>query len=280
MLEALNTIIMAIADPLFNWLLALPTDVILIIVGFGTGAILTLARLFTTNQDLLRRCDEDKKVLAKQLKAAKKAGDKERVKAIQACQGGIAMKAFRAEGKPMLLALIPIALLGTWCFQRIGYHPPKEGETVKVEAFFPISAADQVVHLVPQDGLETESGWVTTIVPVPDSPDGVPHGLARWHVKGKARPEPYALQVRYREDTYEMPFLVGQRTYTPEVQMFDASAPVLAMQQYPEEVKLFGVVPGFHPASFPLLQIGGWLVAYMLIAVPSVFLTKWLFRIH
>lgn len=320
MIEALNTIIMTIADPLFNWLLALPTDVILIIVGFGTGAILTLARLFTTNQDLLRRCDEDKKVLGRMLKEAKKAGDKDRVKAIQASQGGIAMKAFRAEGKPMLLALIPIALLGTWCFQRIGFHPPQEGEAVKFEVYFPVSAAGQVVHLVPQDGLEAEGGWVAMIEPEKD-PNPKPEGKGKaaeaqgdvpaeklapqageseaanaaeepeppfvptcstavWYVKGKARPEPYTLQVRYKDSTYEMPFLVGQRTYEPDLVFLEPEGPVSVMRQYPKEVKLLGIVPGWPMEKWPNIPVAAWLVAYMLIAVPSVFLTKWLFRIH
>lgn len=320
MLDALNTIVMAIADPLFGWMLALPTDVILIIVGFGTGAVMTLARLFTTNQDLLRRCDEDKKVLGKMLKEAKKAGDKDRVKAIQASQGGIAMKAFRAEGMPLLLALIPIVLLTTWCWQRVGFHPPQDGEAVKVEAFFPVSAAGQIVHLVPQDGLEAEGGWVATIEPEKDpnpkpekegkaaeaqgdvpaeklapqtgeseaanateepEPPFVPtYASAVWHVKGKAQAEPYVLQMRYKEGTYEMPFRVGQRTYEPELLWLNPEGPVTVIQQWLREVRLFGIVPGYPQEWWPHVPIGGWLIAYMLIAVPSVFLTKWLFRIH
>lgn len=320
MLEALNTIVMTIADPLFGWMLALPTDVILLIVGFGTGAVMTVARLFTTNQDLLRRCDEDKKILGKMLKEAKKAGDKERVKAIQASQGGIAMKAFRAEGMPLLLALIPIVLLTTWCWQRVGFHPPQEGEAVKIEAFLPISSAEQVVHLVPQDGLEAEGGWVAMIeaekdpnpkleekgkaaeaqgdVPAvklapktgesdatkaieePEPPYVPTCSTAVWHVKGKARAEAYALQMRYKEDTYEMPFLVGQRTYEPDMLFLEPDGPVSVMRQWLREVKLFGLVPGLPQEKWPYIPVGAWLIAYFLIAVPSVFLTKWLFRIH
>ena len=38
MLTALNDIILKIADPLLCWLLWLPTDVVLILVGVATGA--------------------------------------------------------------------------------------------------------------------------------------------------------------------------------------------------------------------------------------------------
>ena len=64
MLTWINDVILAFADPLLNWLLRLPSDVALLIVAVGTGAILTLARLMTTNQDLLRRCAQDKRACA------------------------------------------------------------------------------------------------------------------------------------------------------------------------------------------------------------------------
>ncbi len=63
MLDWINSTVLALADPLLSWLLRLPTDLALVIVAVGTGAIITFARLLTTNQDLLRRCDQDKKRL-------------------------------------------------------------------------------------------------------------------------------------------------------------------------------------------------------------------------
>lgn len=69
MLTALNDSLLAIGDLLLGWLLNLPTDAVLLIVAIGSSAVLTGVRLFTTNQDLLGRCDRDKKrqkVLLKQ----------------------------------------------------------------------------------------------------------------------------------------------------------------------------------------------------------------------
>ena len=48
-------------------------------MAVGTAAIITLARLFTTNQDLLRRCDQDKKRLKELIREAKREKDQEAV---------------------------------------------------------------------------------------------------------------------------------------------------------------------------------------------------------
>ena len=154
MLQALNDLIMALMDPLLGWMLSLPSDAILFIVGIGTSVILTGVRLFTTDQDLLGRCDQDKTRLNPLIKEAKKSGDKDALKRYRDAKAMIAMKVMKFEGKPLLAALVPIALLGTWCFWRIEVHPPKAQEPVEVRAYFPVSAAGKLVHLVPEEGLQ------------------------------------------------------------------------------------------------------------------------------
>ena len=34
----------------------------------------------------------------------------------------IAMKTLKAEWRPLLAALLPVAILGTWCFQRLAWR--------------------------------------------------------------------------------------------------------------------------------------------------------------
>ena len=102
MLETLNNFVLSIADPLLSWLLLVPANLAIIIIAIGTSAILTFVRLFTTNQDLLRRCDADKKRLKQLIREAKARKDKEAVKRHRATMGGVSMKLMRAEGLPLL----------------------------------------------------------------------------------------------------------------------------------------------------------------------------------
>ena len=111
-LPLLNNSILAIADPLLGWLLYLPSDLALILLGAGTAALLTLVRPLTTNQDLLRRCRHDKRRLKELIRRAKRNKDRRALRNRQATRGMIAMMQLKAEGLPLLVAILPIAVLG------------------------------------------------------------------------------------------------------------------------------------------------------------------------
>jgi uncharacterized membrane protein (DUF106 family) len=269
MLTALNNMVLAIADPVLGWLLCLPTDVTLIVVSLATAVVLTLARPLTTDQDLLRRCREDKRRLRQLIKEARKSKDKEAVRRYKSSLALITMKTLKSEGRPLLLAIAPVAVLAVWCFFRLEFHPPKANETISVHAYFPVSAAGNLVHIVPQDGMTAENGWVQEIVAVTDPAEGPPHGMATWHLHAEAAPKPYLLEIRYRAGTYTKQLLVGQRTYAPAVEFYADGAPVICSEIQMKPVKLFGIVPGIPP-----LGLAPWLMAYFVIAIPSVPLVK------
>jgi uncharacterized membrane protein (DUF106 family) len=269
MLTALNEILLKIADPLLGWLLYLPTDVALILVAVATAATLNFARLWTTNQDLLRRCAQDKKRLKQLIKEAKQENDWDAVRRYRASIGTIALKTLKSEGRPLLVAIVPVAILALWCFYRLEFHPPRGGETVPVHVYLPISAAGGLIHVVPQDGVTAEDGWVKQIVAVPEPESGPPYAMATWHLRAEARAEPYTLEIRYKRAWITKRLLVGQRTYAVPVEFYAPEGPVTCTEIQMKPVKLFGVVPGFPP-----LALAPWLVAYFLIAIPSVSLIK------
>lgn len=272
MLEWINSAVLTVMDPLLGWLLHLPSDLMLIIVAVGTGAILTFVRLWTTDQDLLGRCRDDRKRQKALIKEAKKRADKDAVRRHRATIGTVAMKAMKAEWRPLLAVIVPIALLGTWAFQRIACHPPKAAETVEVVVYFPVSAAGgAVAHMVPQGNVTAENGWVQPILRQQDVEP--PDGEAVWKLRAAASEEPYDLRIRYRDGTYHRTLLVGQRNYAAPLEFYDDDQVHLAEVRM-KKVKLFGVVPGI-----PFLFLEPWLVAYFLIAIPSVMLLKRVFHI-
>lgn len=280
MLDLINSLIMGIMDPVLGWLLYLPMDVILFIVGIGTSCILVGVRLFTTNQDLLKRCDDDKKRLNELIKEAKQNKDKETIKRYKTTKAMIALKSIKQEGLPLLAAIIPIALLGTWCFNRLLYNPPKGGEPVEMVATFPVSQAGQPVHIIPAEkGITVEDGWVREITALDkDSASG--QAEARWTFKAESREEPYVLTIHYKKKTYEKKLLVGQKTYAPGFVFYDDNT-IMSTELMMRKVKLFNVVPGIgilFPNMWNLFP--PWIVAYLLIAVPFVFVVKWLFKIY
>jgi uncharacterized membrane protein (DUF106 family) len=284
MLDWINDAVLALADPLLGWLLRLPADLAIVLVAVGTGAIITFSRLLTTDQDLLRRCDQDKRRLKELIREAKQRKDKEAVNRYRSTRNMIGMMTMKQEGWPLLAAILPIAVLGTWCFQRLAFVPPQAGQSVPVKAYFPVSAVGELAHVVPQAGLREASReepggsgrWIQEIVKDDPGPDGLAaSAVATWQIQAEARPEPYALQIRYKTATVEKALLVGQPVYSPEVEFYGDDQPIMSVQLDMQPVRFLGLVPGIQRLLMP-----PWLVAYFLLAIPSVSLIKRLTGIH
>ncbi len=209
MLDPIRDLIMVVMDTLLAGLLALPKDGTLLVVAGATAGLLSVVRMFTTNQNLLKRCHFDKKRLRALAAQARKAKTKNVVSRCKQIKNMIAKKTLKQEVLPLMVSIIPIICIATWCFERLGFHPPGNKEDVEVVAYFRVSQVGQLVHLVPEDGLSVAKGWVKEIE-VAQAADGQPYGLASWIVRGTARAQTYPLVFRYAGKQYEHELLVGQ----------------------------------------------------------------------
>jgi hypothetical protein len=269
-LEGWTRLSLAVFDALLGWSLRLPADVTLILVAVLSAVVLTLVRLFTTHQDLLRRAAGDKKRLRQLIKDAKGRGDKDAVRRHRAVGAMVAGKQFKAEGLPLLASLVPIAMLATWCFHRLAYHAPRPGDAVEVAAYVPVSAVNSVgvMHVVPQDGL-IANRWVQ---PIGEAQyHGQKTGTAAWTftVPASETSPAYTLLFRYRDQSARRELPVGQRTYPePFVRHSDELQTELKLRP----IKLFGIVPGVSWRGTEVLP--PWMVAYLMIVIPFVFVLK------
>jgi uncharacterized membrane protein (DUF106 family) len=270
MLEMWDKFCNAVFDAALGWLLGLSWTATLIVVATATGLILALVRKFATNQDLLRRADADKATLSRLMKEAKKAGDKEAVRRYRTTKSMIALGTFTQEGKPLLLVILPIALLATWAFNRMGYLPPKAGEKVEVSFYAPVSAVGEVMHLVPQAGV-TADRWVQPIRM--GELRGVKTGVAQWTVAAEAGDHPYRLAFRFRDQTYDRAtLLVGQRTYAPPASAEPSGT--LGAHVGLREARLLGIVPGLGDFFPP------WVVGYLILVIPLAVVLKRVLRVY
>jgi len=279
MLTTLNDFILSFMDVLLGWMLVFPQIAPLLVVGIGTSAILTFVRPFVTDQDLLRRCKEDKKRLKELIREAKKRKDKDAVKRYRTTLGGIGIKTMKAEGKPLLLAVLPIACLAVWAFARLAFVPPDEGDAVTVNLFCRASSIDGVAQIVPADGIEAVeqegAGWVQRVRKDPKvGPGGKVNGIATWRLKAAKRDEPYTLVIRHAGVTVEKEMLVDGRRYSPVLDAHEGGA-IEAVQLALVPYKPFGIVPGI-----PKIFLDPWLVGYLIITIPFVFVLRRLCNIH
>lgn len=251
-------------DYLLGWLLRFPSDVQLFAVAIGSALILSAVRLWTTDQDLLKRCRKDKARLKTLLREAKAGRDSAAIKRHRTTLGLIAMKQLRQEGRPLLASLLPIVLLATWALSRLEFHPLQHGDRFQFTAQFPVSAVGKIAHVAPVDGLSAESGWIQEIAPNAD------YGTATWRL---AATDCCLLSLRIDRETFEHPLLVGTRTYAAPVKTH--SGHLLATEVKMRPVKLFGLVPGIPAIHFP-----AWLGAYLLLVIPSAVLVKRALKIY
>lgn len=266
-----------LGDRLIGWLLALPRDLGIIALALISVLALRGVRKFTTNQDQLRRADEDKAVLKGLIRQAKALGDGEAVGRHKRVIGMLGILKLKAEGLPLLVSLPVIGLLATWALYRMEFIPPPGAEPVEIELNAPEIAAGQPVLLVPQDGVQVERGWLRLLDAHREGNDVVAVGV--WRVMAEARAMPYELQFRLPAAdapegfrTITRPLIVGQRIYADAISEHDGG---VRTQVKMTQAKLFGVVPGLSDAFFP-----PWLTAYLLIVIVLMFVLKPVLRVY
>ena len=305
----LEQAIMYICDPLFSWLLLFPMWLAVVIVGLCTAFILTIMRKWLADQDLLWRCKRDKRTLKKRIRALKNPADhveasrtvdkliktcesqgvtinararvalqkvveagstgllRERLKSLIGC---ITLKTMAQEWRPLLFAIVPIALLGTWCFGRLAFHPPQTGEQIEIIAHFPDAEVGQFVHLLPQDGMQIENGCIREIES--EHLGGASFGVAAWKLSAHAAENPYPIIIRGVDVDYSHELLVGSRYYSRPLLILDDTGE-RAIELRMQEVQVAGI-PGW-PAYF----LPAWLLAYILVTIPAVPLFRWSLKV-
>ena len=293
MFQIVNDFIVAMMDYVLGWLLYLPRDVAMIGVAVIASVIVVFPRKWVTDQDWLKRADDDQKRLKELKKAAAKKKDKEAVQRHKATISQVQLRAIKYEGKPLLIMLIAMVLIAMWCFGRMGFNPPQGGEAVEVKLHVPSSEIGEIGHLVPVDGIESVDGWVqkakrdtlpekvgfwdvyvdkaAKFMKIADPPV---EGVVTWRIVPEAGEEPYKMRIVFDGNVYERELIVGQKHYALPLVMHSPPDLMPASEVVMTPRKLFGVIGGFG-AWFP-----PWLVAYLIIALPLVSILKRIFKIY
>jgi uncharacterized membrane protein (DUF106 family) len=263
--------ITGLLDYLLGWLLILPRDAAILIVAVGTSLLLVAVRKWMTNQNQLRRCRDDVRRLKELIRQAKRTGDKAAAARTRATLATVNGMRLRAEGKPLLAAVVPIVLLAVWAVERLDYIPPKVGEDLVVRAYYPLSSVDELTHMVPPKSVEMRGSAVRL---VEADPDGGGNGLASWVLRPGAPSDSVELVIRHQRETAKHTLRVGRRIYAPPLAAHDGGK-ILATEVVLRRARFLGIVPGIPAVGCP-----PWLLAYLLIAASLVPIWRRLFRVY
>ena len=110
MLELLHDLVLAVMDALLAWTLSVSRDMAILIVAASTAGLLSVVRVFTTNQNLLQRCHLDKKRLRQLAAQARKVKAKAELSRCKQVKNMIAVKALKQEVLPLVVSIVPESL--------------------------------------------------------------------------------------------------------------------------------------------------------------------------
>lgn len=223
-----NWMVWTLDGPL-DWLLELPRDVTLLVFSTLTALLMTLARRWVTNQDLLRRCAEDLQQLKRLNREAKQASDKPRRQRLRNTVALVKRTQLAEDMKVLAVVLVPVAVLAMWAVERLDYLPPRVGDELVVRAFFPISSVDGVTHLVPTDGVELKSSPIQIIHADSQIP---PIGLAEWTLRPTSAADELTLTIRHHGESAVHRVTVGRTTYLPPQQLHPNTTTEVVLKRY------------------------------------------------
>ena len=273
MLDAINTFCLAFMDLLFSWILHFPLDIVLFFIALSTSVILISVRKISTNQNLLARCKADKRTLKKLLRKAKSKGDKDAIKRYRQTMSQIGGKVLLAEPKPLLIAIIPIAMLAVWAFARVAYEPATSDDTITIKAYFQVSSIGDHVHLLPAEGMTAKTGWIQKISADESVANSIT-GVATWQLQCEQRNAPYPIVVRYNGELAKTVHFVDGLKYSQPL-VFHDNSNIIATELVLSQYKPFGILPGI-----PSLMLQPWILGYLIYVIPLSLLLKYIFRVY
>lgn len=272
-LDTINSLaVMMMSDwrLVFDLLLELPRDVTLLVFSVLTALLMTLARRWVTNQDLLRRCADDLRQLKQLDQEARQSRDKPRRQRLRNTVALIKQMQLTEDMKVLAVVLVPVAVLAMWAVERLDYLPPRVGDDLVVRAFFPISSVDGVTHLVPADGVELISSPIQIIHADSQTP---PIGMAEWKLRPTSATDELSLTIRHQGESAVHRVKVGRTTYLPPQELHQK-----------ERLKTTEVVlKRYHPLGLNLktesLGLPAWMAGYLVLTLLLVPGLKRLLRV-
>ena len=252
-MPSFSTNIAELLDLPFGWLLSLPLGGAILAVALMTSLVLTLARKWLTDQDLLGRCRADLARLKTLARSAKQHRDRAGKRRLNETVSLIKLMQLRAECRVLIWSLLPLLALATWAFERLEFVPPSIQQPVQFTVSYPLSSVGKLTHiLVPEDcELSTSAIQVVEL----DESDPTT-GVARWTINAVHTLDGDVL-IRHGGETASHRLRVDGRLYAAPLKSHSTSK-IASSQFQLAHSQFLNVVPGL-----PAIGFAPWLVAYL-----------------
>lgn len=122
-----------ILNPVFGWVLPLPSWLAILIISFILTLITTVIYKYTTNQSEMRRLKDDTKMYQKKLKELK--DNPKKAMEIQQKAMSVNMEYMKHSFKPMLYTMLPLLVIFGWLSAHYAYEPIQPNTPFNVSVY-------------------------------------------------------------------------------------------------------------------------------------------------
>ncbi len=259
-----NTLRLEATDALLGWLLWLPRDLALVLLAVLTAIVLIVIRRSLTRQVLLRETQSDLRRLRELIADARRNGQRSAMERLRRVRVRVAWIRVREQLPPLLVSLPLLTLVLVWGGERLHNWPPRSGDLLVFTVHTPATWIGEVVHLVPNEGWEANTGWVQAVHETVG--ESGRQGTAAWTLRAGPDPEATAFIVRLPDRTVEHAILVGRGTYAPmRVRHSEQLETAVQLRVY----RPFGIV-----GEWSWFGMAPWLAGYLLLTVPLFLVVK------
>lgn len=256
MVSGFQAFVDMIFNPVFGWLLNIPSILAIIFLATLLALISTLLQKFLTNQAKMKRLRDDTKKYQEQMKRLR--DDPEKMMKVQQKVLPIQMELMKESFKPLLVTLVPFLLVFFWLSSHFAFFPVEPNTPFIVSATFEKGIG----------GTATLGGSSAILIETPEQT--VKDGMVKWVVKAPAGE--YDLNLTFAGATFyrrvlvtsDREYLQPQMPLSGTVKSFDVENRKLT--PLGDNFSLFG----WHP---------GWIFYYIILSIPLSLLFKKLFDV-
>jgi hypothetical protein len=209
-----STLVKTLDGPL-GWLLAMPRDLAIVAFATLTALLMTVARRYVTNQNLLHRCSIDLKRLKDLVLAARNSQDKASILRFRTTMAQIKGIQLAADLRVLVVVIVPLGVLAIWATERFDYLPIALNDDIAIRACFPVSSIGRVTHVVPDPAFELLGSPVAIVAADPADPT---RAVAEWTLRPRL-PGDHSVLIRHERETGTHTLKFGGATYEPPVQI-------------------------------------------------------------
>lgn len=241
-----------VLDRILGWTLSCPRDIGLVILALLSAGLLLALRLLLVSRNTMLMIQQDQRKLNELTAQAKRSADLDALRRLRLNRGRVATRKLFTELPAVTIGVFIFATLLQWGAENLDALPLQPGVPFETTLELPASSQGMIVHLVPEEGLQSDAGWVKRV----DRTSASSSSQATWRLTAK-------------QGTYTLTFNIHGEALHHQLTIDGRSPPAQQVTHEPLGITRIKASP-YRPAGVigKVGRVPAWLVGFLLILSP------------